>query len=62
LLNAVTMGVCVAKIICFRCRRSDCGCTAPERTRLNATWAFAWLGGACLAGTTVGAILALLLS
>jgi hypothetical protein len=57
------MQASVAKIICFRCRRADCGCqvTAVRETlRFRAGWAFAWLGGACVAGTVVGAALALI--
>jgi hypothetical protein len=67
LLNSIYMGAgvaSVAKIICFRCRRSDCGCLASggERAEGHATvaWAVAWLGGACVAGTAVGAALALI--
>jgi hypothetical protein len=57
------MRASVAKIICFRCRRADCGClpVAADRPRLRIGRAFAWLGGACVAGTAVGAALALLL-
>jgi hypothetical protein len=56
----------VAKIICFVCRRSDCGCLAPKAAlgppqRSELTWAVACLGGACVAGTAVGALLAMLL-
>jgi hypothetical protein len=56
----------LGKIICFHCRRSDCHgpCrAAPRRLRISAELrrAGAWLGGACLAGTAVGAALALLL-
>jgi hypothetical protein len=53
-----------AKIICFRCRRSACGCLEPVprlRPRNEVAWAIAWLGGACAAGTALGAALALLL-
>ena len=58
-----------AIIICFTCRRSDCGCLPareasedpPTGARAKLAWAFAWLGGACVAGTAVGAALALLL-
>jgi hypothetical protein len=56
----------VAKIICFRCRKADCGClprrlpSEAEMPRLQLAWAFAWLGGACVAGSALGAALALL--
>ena len=53
----------VAKIICFACRRSDCGCrsgAAVDETspRAEVAWAVAWLGGACMAGTGLGLLLA----
>jgi hypothetical protein len=56
------MRASVAKIICFQCRKADCGCLAAavEPPRFKLTWAFAWLGGACVAGTAVGAALALI--
>jgi hypothetical protein len=55
----------VGKIICFHCRRTDCvgPClAAPRRLRLiaEARRAAAWLGGAAVAGTAVGAAVALL--
>jgi len=54
----------VAKIICFRCRRSNCGCVPSGEWevvgRSTVAWAAAWLGGACVAGTAVGAVLALI--
>jgi len=56
------MHAAVAKIICFKCRRADCGClpaSSPVILRSQLAWAFAWLGGACVAGTAVGAALAL---
>ena len=63
----------VAKVICFTCRETTCGCVAslnhqsprevydlrPPRSQL--TRAVAWLGGACVAGTALGAAVALLL-
>jgi hypothetical protein len=60
LLNAIAMNAGVAKIICFRCRKADCGCLAASSYARPSqlAWAFAWLGGACLAGTAVGAVLA----
>jgi hypothetical protein len=65
----------VAKVICFTCRESSCGCVAAINTGLKAklkaaqvrsgrsqvTRAVAWLGGACVAGTALGAAVALLL-
>jgi hypothetical protein len=53
------------KIICFHCRRTDCvaPCLASPR---KLRWvgelkrAGVWLGGACVAGTALGAALALL--
>ena len=60
-----------AKVICFTCRESTCGCVAslntggevwdlrPSRSQLAR--ALAWLGGACVAGTALGAAVALLL-
>jgi hypothetical protein len=70
LLNAIDMGAqhaSVAKIICFVCRRSDCGCLSnladglPDRSRGGMAWAAAWLGGACMAGTGLGLLLARLM-
>jgi hypothetical protein len=57
------MRASVAKIICFQCRKADCGCldASAQPPRLKLAWAFAWLGGACVAGTAVGAALALIL-
>jgi hypothetical protein len=58
----------LGKIICFRCRRSDCAgsttCSAAPRKpqlALDARRAIAWLGGACVAGGVFGAGVALLL-
>jgi hypothetical protein len=59
----------VAKVICFRCRESTCACVAElnlERAptvsaRATVTRALAWLGCACVAGSALGAGLALLL-
>ena len=51
------------KVICFRCRQSACECLAPVpclRPHGEVAWAIAWLGGACAAGTALGALLALL--
>jgi hypothetical protein len=63
-----------AKVICFTCRESTCACVSslnlggdpdgvidlrPSRSQL--TRAIAWLGGACVAGTALGAAVALLL-
>lgn len=55
------------KVICFRCRRAcgaagcRCGGTAePRRAELSATVLGLWLGGAALAGSLLGAALALL--
>ncbi len=61
------MRASVPKIICFRCRKADCGCLSrvdpePNVFRSQLAWAFAWLGGACVAGTAVGAALALFFS
>jgi hypothetical protein len=57
----------LGKIICFRCRRSDCAgstaCSAaPRKAQLaqDARRAIAWLGGACVAGGVFGASVALL--
>jgi hypothetical protein len=57
----------LGKIICFRCRRSDCGgssaCPAAPRKAgiaVDARRAIAWLGGACVAGGAFGAAVALL--
>lgn len=63
------MGATLAlgKIICFRCRRSDCtgSCASSpglaSRLRSETRLALAWLGGACLAGGAMGAVLALAL-
>ena len=61
-----------ARIICFRCRKSDCACVADHtRTtrlpgwlgasaRAQVLWLLAWILGACLAGSALGALLALL--
>jgi hypothetical protein len=59
--NAAALG----KIICFHCRRHDCvgPCqAAPRKLRwlAEARRAGVWLGGACIAGTALGAGLALL--
>jgi hypothetical protein len=60
----------LGKIICFRCRRSDCAgfgaCSAaPRKSTLTMSLglrrAIAWLGGACVAGGVFGAGVALLL-
>jgi hypothetical protein len=62
-----------AKVICFTCRESTCACVSalnhgdqdrvidlrPSRSQM--TRAIAWLGGACVAGTALGAAVALLL-
>ena len=60
------------RVICFKCRSASCACVSqwndlPEGWRLTPhhselAWALAWLGGACAAGTALGAALALLLS
>jgi hypothetical protein len=57
----------LGKIICFRCRRSDCtgsaACPAAPRKphlAIEARRAIAWLGGACVAGGVFGAGVALL--
>ena len=62
-----------AKVICFTCRETRCACVAalndPEsnsgvvdlRPRSQVARALAWLGGACVAGTALGAAVALLL-
>ena len=60
--NAAALG----KIICFHCRRTDCvgPCdSAPRKLRwvLAVRRSGAWLGGAWVAGTALGAALALLL-
>jgi len=57
--------VALGKIICFHCRRTNCaGDCASGRSRVglptNLRRAVAWLGGACVAGTALGAMLALL--
>ena len=57
----------LGKIICFHCRRTDCvgPCrAAPKKRRWlgEAERVAAWLGGACVAGTALGAALALLFS
>ena len=60
------------RVICFHCRKSDCACVADHNAKLAALkaagqprsqviWACAWVGGACLAGSVLGALLALLL-
>jgi hypothetical protein len=62
----------VAKVICFTCRETQCACVAalndPKsgavvdlKPRSQAARALAWLGGACVAGTALGAAIALLL-
>lgn len=57
----------LGKIICFRCRRSDCtgSCASSgglvTRLRTETRLAIAWLSGACVAGGAFGAILALAL-
>ena len=61
----VATNAALGKIICFHCRRTDCvgPCTAgPHRRRWVAELrrAGAWLGGAWVAGTALGAGLALL--
>jgi hypothetical protein len=61
----VATNVALGKIICFHCRRTDCAgpCrAAPRRPRWSAELkqAGAWLGGACVAGTALGAAFALL--
>jgi len=57
----------LGKIICFRCRRSDCAgsaaCSATPYKAVvarQARRAIAWLGGACVAGGAFGAAVALL--
>jgi hypothetical protein len=55
--------VAVAKIICIHCRRSDCSgpcLMAPRSLRSKRVRVFACLSGACLAGSVLGAVLALL--
>jgi hypothetical protein len=68
------MGSSVANrvVICFQCRSSACSCVSrwngapagwtlkPEPSQL--ALAVAWLSGACMAGTALGALLAMLLS
>jgi hypothetical protein len=52
-----------ANVICFHCRKPDCACLKPTpelRPRHELIWALAWLGGACAAGTALGAALAFL--
>ena len=61
----VAVNAALGKIICFHCRRTDCvgPCrAAPRRSRWisEARRVGAWLGGACVAGTALGAGLALL--
>jgi hypothetical protein len=77
LLNVLGMSrhaASVAKVICFTCRESTCACVSslnhstaehgvydlrPQRSQMAR--AVAWLGGACVAGTALGAAVALLL-
>jgi hypothetical protein len=61
-------GVVLGLVICFRCRRTTCACLAglpiapvTVAARGRVTRAIAWLGGACVAGSVLGAALALLL-
>jgi len=68
LLNVLGMAASTAKIICFACRQSTCGCVADlnrpppdSKPRSDVARAFAWLGGACVAGSALGAALAFLL-
>jgi hypothetical protein len=61
-----------SRVICFKCRSASCACVSqwnafpaewritPARSEL--AWALAWLGGACAAGTALGAALAFLMS
>ncbi len=62
----VATNAALGKIICFHCRRTDCvggPChAAPRKLRWSGelTRAGAWIGGACVAGTALGAALALL--
>jgi hypothetical protein len=65
----------VAKVICFTCRETTCACVAALNSRLRSrpeaaglrkdrfqvARAVAWLGGACVAGTALGAAVAFLL-
>jgi hypothetical protein len=62
----VASNAALGKIICFHCRRHDCAgpcLAAPRKLRwlAEARRAGKWLGGACVAGTALGAGLALLL-
>jgi hypothetical protein len=61
-----------AKVICFTCRETHCACVAalndPQaggvvdlKPHSQVARALAWLGGACVAGTVLGAAVALLL-
>ena len=60
--------IALGKVICLRCRHHDCFGDCPshsapvKRWRLSADvkHATAWLGGACIAGSAFGAVLALL--
>jgi hypothetical protein len=61
----VATNAAIGKIICFHCRRTDClgPCdAAPRKLRIigELKRAGAWLVGACVAGTALGAGLALL--
>jgi hypothetical protein len=48
-------------VICFQCRRSDCRCRdAVVEPPLTVARALAWLGGACAAGSLIGALAALI--
>jgi hypothetical protein len=59
-----------AKVICFTCRETSCACVSAwnrvvlerrgERAGGELARAAAWLGGACVAGTALGAVLAIL--
>jgi hypothetical protein len=61
-----------AKVICFSCRQTHCACVAslngdhrwdarPRLFRSGKARAIACLGGACVAGTALGAAIALLI-
>lgn len=64
----------LSKVICFRCRRTDCRCVADHSRRAPAAaptvaprigtsellWAIACLAGAGLLGTVLGVLFAML--
>jgi hypothetical protein len=60
--------IALGKVICFRCRHQDCFGDCPSHSPATSRWklsadlkrATAWLGGACIAGSAFGVVLALL--